>query len=185
VDGICKNVLLGVATGERCILAIGTWCSRMLMWPTLYKIYWQSVAGFRAGLHSHIPTTTQEAWFHRELQCMPPATASTMLAPSAGRVAESWNRTDARWVMEYSWSGTENWRDTSLAIASSTVIISLTASTRAFSRWVGVRDLVIVRAEVLRVSVDGSVGWEGGEGGEGCGRDGVCDVARVPILQVF
>jgi len=27
VDRICKNILLSVATGERCILVIGTWCS--------------------------------------------------------------------------------------------------------------------------------------------------------------
>ena len=70
-----------------------------------------------------------------------------------------------------------------MAIASSTVTMSLTASTRAFSHWIGVRVLGMIREEVLRVSTVGRGGGEGGREGEA--RAGACEVPRVPILGVF
>ena len=87
-DGISKNILLGVATGERRILAIGTWCSRMSMRPTLptsrsWNLGWLHISPstfFRSIrpnryletnipllrsmiiLHSHLVLTNPDGW---------------------------------------------------------------------------------------------------------------------------
>ena len=109
------------------------------------------------------------------------ATDFTILAPSAGRVAVSWKRMVARCVIKYSWSGTEYSRDTSLATASFTVAISLTASTRAFSHAAGFKDLVVVCVDVLS---DPSAG-EGMGVVSGWEEVGVCDIACEPVPRTI
>jgi hypothetical protein len=72
-------------------------------------------------------------------------------------------------------------------MASFTVAISLTASTRAFSRAAGFKNLVVVRVErVERVEVLSVPSAGGGMGvASGWEEVGVCDVAREPVPRTI
>lgn len=106
------------------------------------------------------------------------ATAFMMLAPSAGRMAVSWNKMDAREVLEYSWSGMAYWREMSLSTASSTVTISFTAMAYAFFRSVGVNVLMGCQVDDLQCTNCGDRLKEG----EGWWSDVACVRVLGPIF---
>ena len=96
-----------------------------------------------------------------------------MLVPLAGSVAVSWKRIEARCVLEYSGSGTQNWLDLSLAIASWMDAISLMASVQAFYCLLGGRVLFVKHIEDLHGSDSEGVRERVGMG--------ICDMAHVPV----